>query len=89
MDVVRTDDGRARAAGPAPTELPLQCLLFLLGEEAFALDISSVREIGPWVRSMRARGFRGVACSGMKRSYTSLTRGPSIRLARPCAVLLL
>ena len=45
MDVVRTDDGRARATGPAPTELPLQCLLFLLGEEAFALDISSVREI--------------------------------------------
>ena len=45
MNVVRTDEGRARAAGPVLTELPLQCLLFLLGEEAFALDISSVREI--------------------------------------------
>ena len=37
-------DGRAGAIAAA-AEPPLQCLTFLLGEESFALDIRSVREI--------------------------------------------
>jgi purine-binding chemotaxis protein CheW len=38
---------QARSTAPvvAAAEPPLQCLTFLLGEEAFALDIRSVREI--------------------------------------------
>jgi purine-binding chemotaxis protein CheW len=34
-----------RSAAATVVEPPLQCLTFLLGEEAFALDIRSVREI--------------------------------------------
>lgn len=33
------------ATAAATTDAPLQCLTFLLGDEAFALDIRSVREI--------------------------------------------
>lgn len=43
---VPTSHERERAAGAAHvTAPPLQCLTFLLGEQAFALDIRSVREI--------------------------------------------
>ena len=45
MQFTQTPDPRARGAGPVPADASLQCLLFLLGEEAFALDIRSVREI--------------------------------------------
>jgi purine-binding chemotaxis protein CheW len=38
-------DRGVAAATAAVVAPPLQCLTFLLGEEAFALDISSVREI--------------------------------------------
>lgn len=42
-----TQSLQARTAAPpaVAAEPPLQCLTFLLGEEAFALDIRSVREI--------------------------------------------
>jgi len=42
---IQPQEGRAKAAGAGVADASLQCLLFLLGEEAFALEISSVREI--------------------------------------------
>lgn len=45
MSLQQSVDGRGAAAMAAGAAPPLQCLTFLLGEEAFALDISSVREI--------------------------------------------
>jgi purine-binding chemotaxis protein CheW len=47
MSLTQPDETRTRTAAAAAVaaDPPLQCLTFLLGEEAFALDIRSVREI--------------------------------------------
>jgi len=45
MNAIQDQQARTPAPGQASAEPPLQCLTFLLGEEAFALDIRSVREI--------------------------------------------
>ena len=43
MSTSQVQDARARAAVPALAEAPLQCLMFLPGEEACALDIRALR----------------------------------------------
>jgi purine-binding chemotaxis protein CheW len=45
MNVQTSYERRSGASAAAVGEPPLQCLTFLLGEQAFALDIRSVREI--------------------------------------------
>ena len=45
MSLQPSVDRRSAAVAASVAAPPLQCLTFLLGEEAFALDISSVREI--------------------------------------------